>query len=225
MEFKPKLWDPQVAALRDRILYMGGLAEHVVHHALRAALDTDAGLGEEVMASLEPEINRLQVEIDERVLALMRLHPPGEALRLLAAVLKMTGELERVGDLAVNIVELAAGLAASPSAGEAVDLPLLAGRATGMLRAALDAFMAGRAEWAHAVLTADDDVDRLCDAIARTLTGLMRREPSRLDRGLALLAIARHLERIADHATNIAEEVIFWIEGVDVRHHSQEAAT
>ncbi|HEY7837762.1 MAG TPA: phosphate signaling complex protein PhoU [Terriglobales bacterium] len=218
-----KTFNQQLTELRERLLYMGGLVESAVHRSLRAALERDAALADDVVDHIEPEINRLEVEIDDRVLRLMALQQPMAVdLRFLAAVLKVGNDLERMGDLAVNIAQGTPRLLRQPLAAPVVDLPLMAARANQMLRSALDALMTEGVDLARSVLAADDEVDGMRDAIFRTLIEVMTREPSEVERSVALLSIARNLERIADHATNIAEDVIFWVEGVDVRHHFAE---
>ncbi|MFI4928343.1 MAG: phosphate signaling complex protein PhoU [Burkholderiales bacterium] len=223
MEPIRKHFSEQLEEQRERVLYMGGLVEAAVHGSLKALHERDPAVAEEVVQALEPEINRLEVELDERVLRLLALQQPMAVdLRFLAAVLKIGNDLERMGDLAVNIAQGVPRLLALPLAPSTVDLPLMAERANRMLRSALDALLKREVGLARAVLEADDEVDRMRDAIFRELLASMSREPQQVERGLALLFVARNLERIADHATNIAEDVIFWIAGVDVRHHFRE---
>jgi len=158
--------------------------------------------------------------VDDRALRLMALQQPMAVdLRFVAAVLKISNDLERMGDLAVNIAQSAPRLMEQGLAAPVVDLPLMAARANQMLRSSLDALMTRNAALARQVLTSDDEVDEMRDVIFRELMQTMVRQPESAERNLSLLFIARNLERIADHATNIAEDVIFWVEGVDVRHH------
>jgi len=214
----------QLDQLRERVLYMGGLVETAVHHSLHAVTDRQPELAELVVEEIEPEINHLEVEIDERALHLMALQQPlAVDLRFVAAALKIGNDLERMGDLAVNIANGAARLLSQPLSAPLVDLPLMAERANRMLRSSLDALMNRNPELARAVLESDDEVDAMRDLIFRQLIQAMTQDPTLVERSLGLLFIARNLERIADHATNIAEEVIFWVEGVDVRHHFAEA--
>src|SRR6185437_12067321 len=223
MEPTRKHFAEELEKLRERVLYMGGLVETAVQRSLQAFRDRNPALAEEVTRSSEPEINRLEVEVDERALRLMALQQPMAVdLRFLAAVLKIGNDLERMGDLAVNIAQGLPRLLAQPLAPPTVDLPLMAERANRMLRRALDALMQQRVELARAVLEADDEVDRMRDAIFRELMISMSHDPEQVERCLALMFVARNLERIADHATNIAEEVIFWVAGVDVRHRFHE---
>ena len=210
----------QLDELRDRVLHMGGLVEAAVQRSLRAVVERDQGLAVSVIEEIEPEINHLEMEVDDRALRLMALQQPMAVdLRFVAAALKIGNDLERMGDLAVNIAEGVPRLLALPLAPPTVDLPLMATRANQMLRSSLDALMQRNPGLARQVLASDDEVDRMRDAIFHDLIAGMVRDPRQAECNLALLFIARNLERIADHATNIAEDVIFWIEGVDVRHH------
>ena len=206
--------------LKERLLYMGGLVETAVHHGVHAFLDRNSQLAETVARELEPEINRLEVELDQGVLRLLALQQPMAVdLRFLAAVLKINNDLERIADLAVNIVQ---AVLRNPDLGggsREVDLPRMAERTQMMVHTALDSLVSRNAELARQVLNTDDEVDRIRDQIFRELIGRMTREPDAVERALSLLFVARNLERISDHATNIAEDVIFWVEGVDVRHH------
>lgn len=224
MEPLRKNFNQQLEELRERVLYMGGLVETAVHRSLHAVLNRDPALADTVIGAIEPEINRLEIEVDDRALRLMALQQPMAVdLRFVAAVLKIGNDLERMGDLAVNIAEGATRLLEQALAAPVVDLPLMAARANQMLRSALDALMTRNAALARQVLASDDEVDRMRDAIFHELIQAMIRDPGGAERNLGLLFIARNLERIADHATNIAEDVIFWVEGVDVRHHFAES--
>lgn len=218
-----KHFNEELEELRERVIYMGGLVETAIHHSLRAVLHRDLGLADAVVTELEPEINRLEVEVDHNALRLMALQQPlAVDLRFVAATLKIGNDLERMGDLAVNIAQGAPRLLQLPLASLIVDLPLMAERATKMLHAALDSLMTRDASLARTVLAADDEVDQMRDLIYRRLIQSMNDRSSEVERSLGFMFIARNLERIADHATNIAEDVIFWVEGVDVRHHFAE---
>ncbi|TAN22284.1 MAG: phosphate signaling complex protein PhoU [Acidobacteria bacterium] len=207
--------------LRDLLLRMGGLVETAVQHSLHAVLDREPALAAAVTRELEPEINRAELEVGERALRLMALQQPlAVDLRFVAAALKISNDLERMGDLAVNIAQGAERLLRQPLAPPLVDLPLMAERANQMLRSALDALVPGDAGLARQVLAGDDEVDHMRDEIFERLTRAIVSQPSQVEANLGMMFIARNLERIADHATNIAEDVIFWLEGVDVRHHS-----
>ncbi|HEY8055962.1 MAG TPA: phosphate signaling complex protein PhoU [Terriglobales bacterium] len=214
-----KTFQHRMEELRARLLHMGGLVEAAVHESLHAVLEREPARAETVIGGLEPEINELEREVDERVLSLLALQQPlAVDLRFAAAALKIGNELERMGDLAVNIAQGAERLLRQPLGPPLVDLPRMASQANAMLRMSLDALMRGDAELARQVLPADHAVDRLRDAIFHRLVEAMAQEPGRAELNLGLLFVARNLERIADHATNIAEDVIFWLEGTDVRH-------
>lgn len=215
----------ELEELRERVIYMGGLVETAIHHSLRAVLHRDLNLADAVVTELEPEINRLELEVDHAALRLMALQQPlAVDLRFVTAALKIGNDLERMGDLAVNIAQGAPRLLQLPLASLNVDLPLMAERAGRMLRSSLDALMNRDVTLARQVLIADDEVDAMRDAIYRMLIQDMAGDRNQVERSVGFMFIARNLERIADHATNIAEDVIFWVEGVDVRHHFAEAA-
>lgn len=218
-----KHFSEELDELKERVVYMGGLVETAIHRCMRAMTERDPGEAEKVLKGIEPEINALEIEIDERALRLFALQQPMAVdLRFLAAVVKINSNLERMGDLAVNICQAVPHLIAQPLVKPWVDLPLMAAKAESMVRNALDALLARDAERAQAVLETDDEVDRLRDQVFRDLVQKMIADPSVVERALSLILVARNLERIADHATNIAEEVIFWVRGVDVRHHLHE---
>lgn len=209
--------------LKERVVYMGGLVETAIHRCMRALTERDPSEAEKVIQGIEPEINALEVEVDERALRLFALQQPlAVDLRFLAAVVKINNNLERMGDLAVNICQAVPYMIEQPFARPLVDLPLMAAKVEGMVRQALDALMARDVALARQVLETDDEVDALRDQVFRNLLDKMLHDPSIVERALSLILVARNLERIADHATNIAEEVIFWVEGVDVRHHMRE---
>ena len=210
--------------LTERILFMGGLVESAVQSAVRAALERSSALAAHVIGEIEPQINRLEIEIGRKALDLMVLQQPMAVdLRLVAAALKISNDLERMGDLAVNIAEGVPRLIHQPSNLPPVDLQLMAERATHMLRSALDALVRRDPSLARQVLESDDEVDAMRDEIFGVIIRAMGRNPDAIEADVALMFVARNLERVADHATNIAEDVIFWVEGVDVRHHGIEA--
>jgi phosphate transport system protein len=211
--------------LRDRVAYMGGLVETAIDESLRAVAERDDTAAEKVIREIEPEVNRLEVELDERALRIMALQQPlAIDLRFLAAVIKVNNNLERMGDLAVNIAQAVPRLAGAPLNEVVVDLPQMAERTKWMTRRALDSLISRDAEEAQNVLGADDEVDRYRDTVFRALLKYISSHPDHVEAAIAQIFVARNLERIADHATNIAEEVIFWIRGIDVRHHLQKNA-
>ncbi len=205
--------------LKEKLLRMAGLAEQSVDRAIRAYSERD-GRQCQLVLDGEPVINLAEHEIDELALDLLAMQQPMAVdLRFILAVIKINADLERVGDQAVNIAERVWNLLKLPAADLPVDIPLMARTADTMIRQALQAFVNGDAELAERVLTMDDIVDRMNDEAAVALRALMKESPERSDQALDVLLIARNLERVGDHATNIAEDVIFWVRGADVRHH------
>jgi phosphate transport system protein len=208
--------------LKTRLLEMGGLAEEHVRLAVKGLVDRDHGLIERVLAGDEP-LNALHIEIDSRAFTLLALYQPMAAdLRTIVAALKINTDLERVGDLAVNIAEAARRYASHPPVKKLIDIPRMASIAQAMLRDALDAFVRRDLELAQHVLDEDDHLDTLKTQIFRELLTYMLQDPSTIEPALDLILVSRHLERIGDHATNIAEDVIFIVSARDVRHHSDE---
>jgi len=206
--------------LKARLLEMGGLAEDRVRLAMRALVDRDAALVERVLAGDLP-INQLHIEIDSRCVKLLALHQPMAIdLRVILSAVKINTDLERVGDLAINIAEAAHRYLAHAPVKELIDIPRMADLAHGMLRDALDAFVRRDTELAQQVLDADDMLDALKTQVFRELLTYMLQDPHTIEPSLDLILISRHLERIGDHATNIAEDVIFMVSARDVRHHS-----
>ena len=210
----------ELQELKSRLLVMGGLAEDRVRRAMQALVKRDRELIRDVVDG-DQEINALHVEIDDRCFKLLALHQPMAVdLRVIVAGLKINTDLERVGDLAVNIAEAANRYVAHPPVKPLVDIPRMAILAQQMLRDALDAFVAQKPEAAQGVMAQDDLLDALKNQIFRELLTYMLGDPKTIEPGLDLILISRHLERIGDHATNIAEDVIFIVEARDVRHHA-----
>jgi len=206
--------------LKQKLLKMAGMAEQAVDRVIEAYRKRDPGLCQRVIED-EPAINRAEREIDELALDLLAMQQPMAVdLRFILAVIKINADLERVGDQAVNIAERVIYMTGYPPADLPVDIPRMASTTAGMVRRALDAFIQGDAELAQAVLEMDDVVDRMNRAAFTSLSKLMKNSPEQAGPALDALLIARNLERVADHATNIAEDVIFWIRGADVRHHA-----
>jgi phosphate transport system protein len=208
--------------LKMRLLEMGGAAEEHVRLAIRGLVDRDSDLIERVLISDE-RFNSLHIEIDSRCFTLLALHQPMAAdLRTIVAAVKINTDLERVGDLAVNIAEAARRYASHPPVKKLIDIPRMAGIAQEMLRDALDAFVRRDVALAQDVLNEDDRLDSLKTQIFRELLTYMLQDPSTIEPALDLILVSRHLERIGDHATNIAEDVIFIVSAKDVRHHARE---
>jgi phosphate transport system protein len=204
--------------LKEKLLRMGGLAEQAVDRAIEAYRSHDRELCEKVFQG-EQSINTVEREIDELALDLLAMQQPMAVdLRFILAVIKINADLERVGDQAVNIAERARELAGLPAVELPADIPRMAATATGMVRQALEAFIRADAELAQQVLTSDNSVDRMKSEIEAAMMAQMKRAPAAARQALDTLLIARNLERVADHGTNIAEDVIFWVRGADVRH-------
>ncbi len=206
--------------LKQKLLAMGGLAEQAIDRATEAYRKRDVKLCYAVLEG-ERAINMAEREIDELALDLLAMQQPlAVDLRFITAVMKINADLERVGDQAVNIAERIMDTIKLPSAELPVDIPRMASTAAGMVRRALESFIEGKAELAEAILKMDDIVDEMNDEIYIVLVQKMHDNPEVVEQALDLLLIARNLERVADHATNIAEDVIFWVRGADVRHHA-----
>ena len=206
--------------LKARLLEMGGLAEEQVRLAVKGLVERDAGVIERVLGGDQP-LNALHIEIDSRCFTLLALHQPMAAdLRAIVAAVKINTDLERVGDLAINIAEAALRYLAHAPVKELIDIPRMADIAHGMLRDALDSFVRRDTLLAQQVLDADDDLDALKTQVFRELLTYMLADPHTIEPSLDLILVSRHLERIGDHATNIAEDVIFMVSARDVRHHA-----
>ena len=215
----------ELEMLKTRLLEMGGLAEENVRLAVQGLVDRDRPLIERVISGDEP-LNRLHIEIDGRCFTLLALYQPMAAdLRTVVAAVKINADLERVGDLAVNIAEAARRYASHAPVKKLIDIPLMAEIAQTMLRDALDAFVRRDVDLAQHVLDEDDRLDALKTQIFRELLTYMLQDPSTIEPALDLILVSRHLERIGDHATNVAEDVIFIVSAKDVRHHGVQKRT
>jgi phosphate transport system protein len=205
--------------LRTRLLRMGGLAEQAVDRACQAYIDRDLTRCHLVLEG-ESQINQIEREIDELAFDLLAMQQPMAVdLRFILAVTKINSDLERVGDQSVNIAERVMDMVELPKVDLPVDIARMAAAASAMVRRALESFIEGKAELAQAVLEMDNVVDRMKDEAFITLVKSMNEHPETTRQALDALLIARNLERVADHATNIAEDVIFWVRGADVRHN------
>ena len=214
-----RAFEADLRSLREKLLAMGAKVETAILGSMRALTERDSRLAEEVIDK-DKEINRLEVEVDElcrRILALRQ--PAASDLRLITTALKIVVDLERIGDLAVNIAERAKDLnEVPPLAAPYVDLPKLAELAQLTVKEALDSFVHADAAKAEKVMAGDDHVDALFLKIFGELLTFMMEDSRTIRRGMALMFVAKHLERIGDHATNLAEMVIFMVKGTDVRH-------
>jgi len=206
--------------LRQRLLWMGSLAERAVHQAMHAVLEADDKSAQQVLSE-EATLNELEIEIDERVVQLLALYQLMAAdLRFVLAVSRINVDLERIGDQAVNIAQSAQRILRHPQVKPYVDLPRMTELAEEMVRDSLNAVVKRDAELAKSVLTRDDQVDQLRDQIFRELLTYMMGDSSVVFSAFELILVAKNLERIGDHATNIAEDAIYIIAGQDVRHHA-----
>jgi phosphate transport system protein len=213
----------ELEALQSELLTMGGLAEEQVRQAISGLTERDVSTIEHVLGG-DQAINDLHIQIDDHCFKLLALHQPMAVdLRAIVAAVKVNTDLERVGDLAVNIAEAAKRSLQYPPSVPMRDLPSMSDIAQRMLRDALDAFVRRDIALARAVLAEDDTLDTMKTEISRDLLACMRSNPSTLEGCLQLILVSRHLERIGDHATNIAEDVIFMVSARDVRHHAADS--
>jgi phosphate transport system protein len=211
----------ELEQLKTKLLEMGSLVEAAIQRSIIAVTQKDRGAAEEVFRN-EARINTIELEIDDFAINLLALHQPMAAdLRLIVAALKINTDLERMGDLAVNIAQRALSLMEGTASKPMIDIPHIAGLVQSMVRKALDAFVHRDADLARSVLAADDAVDSLRTASYHELISFMEQDPKNIPSAMALLSVTRNLERIADHSTNIAEDVLFLVKGIDVRHHAE----
>ncbi len=211
--------------LKQKLLAMGGLAEQAVERAVRAYQTRDLSLCEIVLRD-ESKINAAERDVDEMSIDLLAMQQPMAVdLRFIVACIKINADLERVGDQAVNIAERVMDLATRPDPGLNVDIPRMAQFSISMVRDALNSFLAADVAMAQTVLERDDLVDNMNREIFEAVDAAMAATAGNHRNLLDTLIVARNLERVADHATNIAEDVIFWVRGADVRHHAQADLT
>lgn len=204
--------------LKERLLWMGSLAERAAHQATHAVLEADEKLAQAVLKE-ENAVNELQIEIDDRVVSLLALQQlMATDLRFVLAIARINNDLERIGDEAVNIAQSAIRIMRHPRVKPYVDLPRMGELAEKMMRDSLDAMVRRDVDLARAVLGRDDQVDQLRDQIFRELLTYMMGDSAVVFPAFELILVAKNLERIADHATNIAEDVIYMVAGSDVRH-------
>ena len=209
--------------LKEQLLVMAGLAEQAIQRAIEAYRVRDLSICDLVSRS-EVAINRLEREIDQASLDLLAMEQPMAIdLRFILSVIKINADLERVGDVAKGISDRVRLMQQMAAVDLPVDIPRLANMAADMVRKGLQAFIEADAELARGVLTMDDAVDQMNRAAFKALTGVMEEQSHLAPQALNALMICRGLERVGDHATNIAEDVIFWVQGADVRHHKSIA--
>lgn len=211
-------YEAELRKLREQILVMGAKVEEMIANTMRALVERDTLLAKE-MLEFDHQINRLEVEIDEACLRILaRRQPVAGDLRFITIALKLVTDLERIGDLGVNIAERVIELNDEPPLKPYLDLPRMAEAAQGMVREALDAFVAQDPERAREVIEKDKNLDAYYADIFRVLLTYMMEDPRNIYRATRVQSIAKYLERIGDHATNLAEMVVFMVHGKDIRH-------
>ena len=212
----------ELEELNNKLLEMAGLVESAISRSVRSLVDQDRELAEHVIRE-EPKINHMEMEIDGMATRLLALQQPvAKDLRFVMSALKINTDLERMGDLAQHVAERSLSLMHHPLVRPMVGIPNMASLVQSMLLKCLDAFVRGDEALARSVLVADDEVDRLRDAVYTELMATMQRDPGVVPAAVDLMFVARNLERIGDHVTNIAEDIVFLVKGVDVRHHAEE---
>jgi phosphate transport system protein len=215
-------FDEELKGLKEKLLEMAARAEEQIALAVRALKDREEKLACQVL-DREESINLFDIEIDEMCLRLLALRQPlATDLRFITSGMKISSDLERIGDLAVNIAERTIDLLKQPELKPLIDIPRMAEMAQAMVRDALNAFVNGDDVLARDVCLRDDQVDQLNDQVFRELLTYMMQEPGTISRAVDLILVGRHLERIADHATNIGEDVIYMVRGRTIKHHIEE---
>ena len=218
-------FEEELRELKSKLLEMSGLVESAIFRSVAALTTLDRELAQSVLYN-EEKINLMEIEIDDAATRLLALHQPmASDLRFLTAAIKINNDLERMGDLAVKIAERALSLMEQPPVKPEIDIPQVARLAESMVRRSLDAFVKRDSELARSVLTGDDEVDNLRSLIYDELIHNMKADPETIPQCVNLMSVVRSLERIADHSTNIAEDVLYLIEGIDVRHHAETRKT
>ena len=208
--------------LKQALLRMAAKAEMMIHESIQALVKRELEISANIPI-LESEVNSLQLEIDDRAFKLLALQQPmAHDLRFIIAAMKISSDLERIGDQAVNITENTETLLQFPELKPLIDIPQMAEISKGMVRDALDAFVEEDAAKGREVVLRDDKVDGLKDQVFREVLTYMISDPKSIQVGLQLILVARNLERIADHATNIAEDVVYMVEAKDIRHHAED---
>ncbi len=215
-------FDNELKKLKEKVFKMGLLVEKAIENASNALFQRDSEKAQSVIKG-DQEINLYEIEIDEMGHELIALHQPAAIdLRLITMVLKITNDLERMGDQAVNIAEKALIINQEPPIKPYEDLPVMAKEARRMVRDSLEAFMQSDPEKAKAILERDDVIDRINDKIYEEIQRILSEKPQHIRTGVSIIMVSHNLERVADLATNIAEDVIYLKRGIDVRHHIRE---
>lgn len=218
-----KQFEEDLNSLKQQLLKMAAKAETMIHLSMQALVQRDLSLASEV-PELEDDVNRLQLDVDDRCFKLLALRQPmAHDLRFIIAAGKISSDLERIGDLTVNILENTKVLLQFPELKPLIDIPKMADTSRQMVRDSLDAFVEEDAVKARNTVIRDDEVDSLKNQVFREVLTYMISDPQTIQVGMQLILVSRHLERIADHATNIAEDVVYLVEAKDIRHHAEEA--
>ena len=214
-------FEEELDELRKCLLEMSGLVELAIYRSVLSLMRRDEQQAHQVLEN-ESRINQMQIEIDDKATRMLALEQPvAKDLRFITAAIRINSDLERMGDEAVNIAERSLLVISELPLNAPIDIPHMASLVESMVRKSLDAFVSKDAEMARGILVSDDEVDELWDSARRELVDFMQSDPETIVQSVDLMFIAHSLERIADHATNIAEDVIYLAEGVDVRHHSE----
>jgi phosphate transport system protein len=211
-------FEEDIKLLNDTLQEMGALVAQSIHKSVFSLIEKNQDYAHHVIRD-EARIDQMEIQIDDLATSLIvREQPMARDMRFVVVAIKINTDLERMGDLAVNVVERSLSLMGNPPLPETIDFTEIANLVQSMVLRSLDSFVTRDVATARAVLTSDDTVDKCRNAIQHQVIALMQRDPSTITRALDYLTIARSLERISDHATNIAEDVIFMVQGVDVRH-------
>jgi phosphate transport system protein len=213
--------EEKITELKEKILQMADITRNMVSKSIRALVERNDAFSKEVMEKDEPKVNELEIEIEEGAINLIALYQPEAShLRTVMMIVRINNDLERIGDHAVNIANgVMKWLIPKPDVKPLIDLPRMADGATKMLSDSIDAFIRGDAELARKVCRRDSEIDNLLDQITRELITYMVSDSQTIDRALALILVARNLERIADLATNLSEDVIYIVKGEVIKHH------
>ncbi len=215
-------FEEELNELKERLLYMGSLVEAMIQYSIKILVERKEELAKDIKKH-EEDVNHIQVEIDEICLKLLALYQPTAGdLRFITSAMKINSDLERMGDQAVNIAENSLDLLKEPPLKPLIDLPKMADIVKNMVKDCLDAFVSKDPELAGKVLQTDDQVDKFKDDIFKELLVYMSQDSNNISRAMDLILVSRNLERVGDHATNIAEDVIFMVSGKDIRHHLLE---
>ena len=215
-------FDEELKDLKERLLEMASRAEEQIGLAIRSLKEREQAMACEVLER-EEAINRLDIEVDEMAMRMLALRQPmATDLRFITSAMKISSDLERIGDLAVNIAERTLEILKYPQLKPLIDIPRMAEMAQAMVRDALNSFISSDADLARNVCQRDDEVDKLNHQIFRELLTYMMEDPETITRAVDLILVGRHLERIADHATNIGEDVIYMVKGKTIKHHIEE---